>query len=902
MSYFKERSRFLHLLLQGLAAGFALAAGLAVVGTVAVFAILHHYSQDLPDLNRLSTYHPAVTTRFYTKEGEMFASYAVQRRNYVPLEDIPKKVRQAFIAAEDKNFYTHTGIDATGIIRAIVENVQNYGSKHSSLVGGSTITQQVVKNLLLTREKSISRKAKEAILAFKITRTFSKDRILELYLNDIYLGMGAYGVAAAAEEYFGKELRELSTEEIALLAAMPKAPAYYDPRKNYDGALGRRNYVINRMFEDGYLNQAEAERAKLEKIETAEQSAPTVSEAPYFAEEIRRELAEAYGVDTLYKGGLYVLTTLDPELQRYADDALRGALVAYDRRHGYRGAVATIRDMSDWENELKELIKKKAAPLVDDNQLVVVTNVLNDKAEIGFLGGDRGTIPFSDAKWAQKLTAAGAFGKVPQKMQDVLEKGDVIVVKPTGQDEAYSLVQVPLVNGAIVAMEPHTGRVLAMTGGYSFDKTVFNRATQAKRQPGSSFKPFVYLTALERGFSPNSIVMDSPIELPQGPGLPMWRPKNFNDEYLGPATLRTGIEKSRNVMTVRLAEAIGIDTILSTAHRFGLYKNAPRHLSIVLGSQEVTPLQMTNAYAMIANGGLKVEPSLVERVDDGQGKTMFRFDRRPCKMCVVNDIELLTPEETPLLNEPRERVLDPRVAYQMTSILQGVVQRGTAVAAKKLGVPLAGKTGTTNDSRDTWFVGFSSDLVVGVFIGYDQPKMMGKKETGGRVALPAFISFMEKALKKYPGKAFSVPQGIQFASVNAQTGDQALPWLQGGGAPMIQEAFITGGSIYIPGESAEPMDETRYQNQQAVTQPVEEPVTPAAAETINSGIPRMVSEEAFTYPSQNPASAVPAMANPGVRMMAVPPEQIPAQQKRDLGTAGTAVESTPAGTGTGGLY
>lgn len=898
MSYFKKRSPFLHALIQGLAAGFAIATGLAVVGTITVFAVIHHYSQDLPDLHRLSEYRPAVTTRLYTKDGDMFASYAVQRRNYVPLEDIPKKVRQAFISAEDKNFYSHTGIDATGILRAILENVQNYGKRHS-LVGGSTITQQVVKNLLLTNEKSLTRKIKEAILSFRITREFSKDRILELYLNDIYLGMGSYGVAAAAEEYFGKELRDLDTHEIALLAAMPKAPAYYDPRKNYDAALGRRNYVINRMFEDGYLNQAEAESAKLLKIETVEQSAPTVSDAPYFAEDIRRMLAEEFGNDTLYKGGLYVLTTLDQDLQKYADKALRDALVAYDRRHGYRGAVETLASLDGWQDKLKEIRKKKSVPLVEDQQLAVILNITNDKADIGLFNGQNGILPFSDVKWAQKVSAGGAYGKMPQKMQDVVSKGDVIIVAPTPTENAFSLVQAPAINGALVAMDPHTGRVLAMSGGYSFDKTVFNRATQAKRQPGSSFKPFVYLSALERGFSPNSVVMDSPIEIPQGPGLPLWRPKNYNDEYLGAATLRTGIEKSRNVMTVRLAQALGIETILSTAHRFDLYEKAPHHLSIVLGSQEVTPLQMTTAYAMIANGGLRVRPSLIERIDDGQGKTVYRFDRRPCKNCLVKDIESTEANIPPQISAPRERVLDPRVAYQMTSILEGVVQRGTATAAKRLGVPLAGKTGTTNDSRDTWFVGFSSNLVVGVFIGFDQPKNMGRKETGGRVALPAFVNFMQDATKKYPAKPFAVPEGIQFATVNAHTGDQSLPWLQVGG-PSIQEAFITGGSIYIPGESPEPTEEAVYQTDaqpqtagEAVeAQSIPQPQPPQQAYPY-------VSQDSFMRPGQMPQ---PQTDESAVRMTPASPDSFPAQQKRDLGEAPQQGEITPAGTGTGGIY
>ncbi|MFO1243138.1 MAG: penicillin-binding protein 1A [Rickettsiales bacterium] len=890
---FKKRHPLLHGLISGLAAGFGLATGIAVVGTFAVFAVIHHYSQDLPDLTRLSQYRPAITTRLYTEDGDMFASYAVQRRNYVPLEDIPKKVRQAFIAAEDKNFYTHTGIDAGGIGRAILNNVQHYGARHS-LVGGSTITQQVVKNLLLTKEKSLTRKIKEAILAFRITREFSKDRILELYLNDIYLGMGAYGVAAAGEEYFGKELRELKTEEIALLAAMPKAPAYYDPRKNYDAALGRRNYVINRMLEDGYLNQAEADNAKLAKIETVEQDVPTVTDAPYFAEEIRRTLAEQYGNDTLYKGGLYVMTTLDLELQNYADNALRQALEDYDRRHGYRGPIVSFENVDAWQDKLKEVLKKKTVPLVENHQLAVVLNVANDKADLGLIDGSDAVLPFTGAKWAQPVSKEGTFGKVPQKMQDVVKKGDVIVVRYDPEEKVYGLAQIPAINGALVAMDPHTGRVLAMSGGYSFDKTVFNRATQARRQPGSSFKPFVYLSALERGFAPNSIVMDSPIEISQGPGLPLWRPKNFNDEYLGAATLRTGIEKSRNVMTVRLAQAIGIDTILSTAHRFGLYENAPHHLSIVLGSQEVTPLQMTTAYAMIANGGLRVQPSLVERIDDGQGKTIYRFDQRPCSNCVMDDIER-AQGAYPVVSEPRERVLDPRVDYQMISILQGVVQRGTAVAAKKLGVPLAGKTGTTNESRDTWFMGFSSDLVVGVFIGFDQPKSMGRKETGGRVALPAFISFMEKALKKYPAHEFAVPEGIQFATINAHTGDQSLPWLQVGG-PTIQEAFVTGGSIYIPGETPEITDEATYQEAPsetetgAVTQPQQMPV---------SAYPN-VSEDTFMHPSQVQQSAPPRET--AVPMVPMNSDQMPAQQKRDLGPAPAAGTATPAGTGTGGIY
>lgn len=789
-----------------------------IFGFIAAALVFQHYSEDLPSFEKLAEYSPPVVTRLYAADGRLLAEYAKEKRIFVPLKAIPTRVIQAFIAAEDKNFYDHQGIDIYGIARAVTENIANYGSGRS-MVGGSTITQQVVKNFLLTNEKSFERKIKEAILAYRISKVYSKDKILELYLNEIYLGNGSYGVAAAALNYFNKSLDELTTEEAALLAAMPKAPSSYSPERNYEAAIKRRNYVIGRMLDDGYIDSVEAQRATMTPIEMEARSPDEIARADFFAEEVRRSLASMYGSNVLYEGGLTVKTTVNPELQTYADKALRNALMDYDRRFGYRGPVMQLKTADNWEVALPEATAKLEVPLYDDQHLAIVTAVENNKATVGLPDASKGTIALDELTWARKDLPGLSRGTEIKKAQDVLGVGDIVIVEPVekvkkaekeeAEEEgakvgaqaekniAYKLLQVPEVNGAMVVMDPHTGRVLAMAGGYSYIGSEFNRATQAKRQPGSAFKPFVYMTALENGFTPSTIILDEPIELPQGPGLPMWRPQNYGGEFLGPTTLRQGLEKSRNTMTVRLAQIVGLGRIIEMVSRLGVYHgDIPRNYSMVLGAAETTLLDMVTGYAQIANGGRKVEASIIERIDDRDGVIVFRRDNRECKGCELDQsapVAMLTPPE---IEDTREVVIDPRIAYQMTSLLEGVVQRGTATRAKAVGKPLGGKTGTTNDSRDVWFIGFSPDLVAGVYIGYDQPRTLGGKETGGKVALPAFVSFMTDALKDEPATPFRIPPGIMMVDVDRQTGLPPYAGVPTG--QTITESFVVGGPIFRP--------------------------------------------------------------------------------------------------------
>jgi len=770
-----------------------------ILGSMLLITAFYHFSRDLPDYGTLAEYNPSGMTRVYAASGKLMGEYAQEKRIFMPLVDMPRRVVNAFVAAEDKTFYHNQGIDPYGVARAVIENVKNLVRSNKSLVGGSTITQQVVKNMLLTSEKTFNRKIKEAILALRITTAYSKDKIMEIYLNEIYLGMGAYGVASAAQRYFDKTLDELTTEELALLAAMPKSPVGLDPRRNYDGAIARRNYVLDRMREDGYINVSEAERAKTADIKLGSRDDIETVRGGYFAEEVRRSLINSFGEDSVNKGGLYVKTTMNTKMQRQAERALRDALLSYDKRHGYRGPLERVpltKD-SNWQSELIEL--SKDVPVFDQQEVAIVLSVGKNSASIGRIDGSKGTIPFSGMSWAAKVNKVGIVGNAPKRATDVLKKGDVILTTPYSTDGKSSkrrLIQIPEVNGGLVAMEPHTGRVLAMSGGYnSFEH--FNRATQAKRQPGSCFKPFVYLAALERGFTPSTIIVDEPISVSQGPGKPLWTPKNYGGDFIGPATMRVGLERSRNIMTVKIAQMLDIERIVRIGKRFDIYDNPPGNYSMVLGANETTLLKLVTGYAMIANGGVKVASTLIDRVDDHNGKLLYKADKRICPNCVasrkIHNVALTSP---PQARDTRERVLDPRVAYQMTSILEGVVQRGTAQGAKVLGFPVAGKTGTTNDSRDAWFMGYTQDLVVGVYIGFDKPKSLGRKETGGKVALPAFVNFMKMVYEDRPKTDFRVPAGITKVKVDRYTGTPPLPWMQGG--QLITESFLEGGSIFVP--------------------------------------------------------------------------------------------------------
>ena len=746
--------------------------------------ILARFTQDLPDYRQLVGYQLPVVTRIHAGDGKIMTSFAKEDRAFVPIGVIPPLVRQAFISAEDKNFYHHVGIDPAGVMRAVVTNLRHVGGE-KRLVGASTITQQVAKNFLLTSEVSVERKIKEAILAFRIEQALSKDAILELYLNKIYLGSGSYGVAAAALDYFDKSLDELTLAEMAYLAALPKAPNNYNPATNLAGATERRNYVIDRMQGDGAIGASEAEVAKAQPLVVKPRKGPDAVEADYFLEEVRRELIAVYGEQGLYSGGLSVRTTMDSRLQEIADSSLAWGLEEYDRRRGgWRGPFARMASLYDWQAALAQVVPP---PGGEKFSLAVVLEVRSAKAGIGLVDGGAGTIPFEEMAWARRLLRDGSKGPVPTSAEQVLSPGDVVFVrKVPGKEGVWSLRQIPRVEGAIVALDPHTGRVLAMSGGWSYKISEYNRAIQASRQTGSSFKPFVFIAALDAGLTPSTRILDAPIEIDQGPGLPVWAPRNYKDEYLGPATMRVGLEKSRNLMTVRMAQYVGMDRVVDYARRFGVVRDMPPQYAMALGAGETTVLRMAAAYGVFVNGGKQIVPTLIDRVQDRTGKTLYRHDQRPCASCSG---EAWRGQLVPEIPDLRAQIADPVSSYQIVSMLEGVVKRGTAAAVgAKLKRPLAGKTGTTNESRDAWFVGFSPDLVVATYIGYDEPESLGKQETGSSVAAPVFARFMGEALADEPATPFRVPPGVRMVKVNHDTGARAAP----GDKNVIWEAFRAG--------------------------------------------------------------------------------------------------------------
>ncbi len=750
---------------------------------VAAGVLLQTFNADLPDYDSLAQYEPPVMTRIHAADGELMAEHAHERRLYLPIQAVPDLVKAAFLSAEDKNFYEHDGLDVAGILRAAVVNIRNRGSGKRP-VGASTITQQVAKNFLLTNEVSYERKIKEALLALRIEQAYSKDKIFELYLNEIYLGLGSYGVAAAALNYFDKPVNQLTIGEAAYLAALPKAPENYNPFRHEDRAVERRNWVVDRMVENGYIRASDGEAAKQSQlVVTPRTRGNYLFASEFFSEEVRRDLIDMYGSDKLYEGGLSVRTTLDPKLQVLARKALQDGLIRFDEQRGYRGPVTTIDISGDWGEPLGKLSGLSDVP---EWRLAVVLETASNSATVGLqpptLANDalsaertKGTIPLSQMKWARSgLSNVGS----------VLKPGDVVYVESVAdQPGTFRLHQPPEVQGAIIAMDPYTGRVLAMQGGFSFAESEFNRATQAWRQPGSAFKPFVYSAALDNGYTPSSVVMDAPIEIQAGNDV--WQPQNYGGKFYGPATLRTGIEKSRNVMTVRLAQDMGMPLIVEYAKRFGIYDNLAPYLPMAIGAGETTVLRLVTAYATIANGGRKIEPTLIDRIQDRFGRTIYQHDQRKCEDC---DAASWTGQPEPTLIDNREQVLDPMTAYQITSMMEGVVKRGTATIVQKVGKPIAGKTGTTNDEKDAWFVGFSPDLVCGVFIGYDKPRPMGRGQTGGHVAAPVFVEFMKAALRDAPPKEFQVPPGIDLIPIDRRTGLRA----QAGDPDVILEAFKPG--------------------------------------------------------------------------------------------------------------
>ena len=778
-----------------------------VAATAAVLWVFWTYGKDLPDYHQLAKYEPPVATRIHAGNGALIAEHATEKRVFMPVEAMPPLLIQAFLSAEDKAFYSHFGVDPRALFRAVVTNAMNYGTGRRP-IGASTITQQVTKNFLLTNEVSIDRKIKEAILSFRMERAFTKDQILALYLNEIYLGMGSYGVAAAALNYFDKSLDQLTLEEMAYLAALPKAPANYHPIRKTRAATIRRDWVLGEMQQNGFITGDEARRARAMPLQIARQSGFDSAEAPYFAEEVRREVVSRFGEDMLYAGGLSVRTTLDPELQHAARMALQRGLEALDRRQGWRGALAS----HTGDGDLDDILAKHEATMLEDHHAAYVTEVTKDQAQI-YVNGGRGRIPFQLAFWA--YPPRGEDGVRPQPLNDLrdaLAIGDIIMVQPPEgtpdlirdgfepQPGDYALSQRPSVEGAIVALDPHTGRLLAMSGGYNYLDSEFNRAVQALRQPGSAFKPFVYLAALDQGYNPTTRILDAPLVVDQGPGKPKWKPANYTRRFYGPSIMRVGIEKSRNLMTARLAMNLGMDEIGDYARKFGLNENLPPLLSMSLGAGETTLLRLTAAYGMLVNGGKKITPSLIDRVQDRNGKTIYRHDGRSCDACQSG---AGMGEEIPDLGDTREQLTSPASAFQMVSMLEGVIKRGTGRRISKLNLTLAGKTGTTNDNTNGWFIGFTPDLAVGVFVGYDTPRQLGKRETGSTVAVPIFGDFIAAAQAGRPVIPFRRPGGVTIIPVNAETGERVMP----GDEKAIYEVFKPGQRpggtlIDVPGSTA----------------------------------------------------------------------------------------------------
>lgn len=779
-----------------------------IIGLITIFSIIAYFGKDLPNHKKLKDYNPPVTTRLYSSNGKYLKEYAKEKRLFVPIEQIPDLVKNAFISAEDASFYDHIGVNPKAILMATLDNILAKISGRGSLRGASTITQQVAKNFLLTNEKTLTRKIKEAILSVRMTQTFTKDEILELYLNQIFLGNRSYGVASAALNYFNKSLDELTIEEVALLASLPKAPAKLDPTRNDQAeVLERRNWIIGRMVELGYIDEESGNKAKEVPIILKEKNIEEVSNGEFFSEEVRKEIVRLYGEDNLLEGGNVVITTLDPNLQEIADEYLKRGIESYDRKHGFRGPIDNLYGEIDFKNNWGTLINEykienkfrdtwdKAVVLDIDkkNERIIIgvkkveyddsyEKELEKNEFIKASNDDKllimGYIPLDNLKWAKKYISVDEVGPDIEKVEDLgLKVGDVVVVKKNNKvKNEYFLRQIPNVNGALLAMNPHNGEIVAMMGGYVDSQMDFNRATQAERQPGSVLKPFVYLTALENGYTPATIIIDEEIELDQGLDKPPYRPRNFESGvFYGPTTLRVALEKSRNVPAVRLASDIGLGKVTEVIRRFGINRRPRKIYSIVLGSTETNLLKMVRAYSMIVNGGKEIQPTMIEKIQDKEGKTIFKRDLSECKNCIVDKSFELEEIIIPTIVDNRKIITDSATAYQMTNLLEGVVQRGTAWRAKAINKAIGAKTGTTNDSNDAWFIGFSPDLVVGVYVGFDKPSTLGKNETGSSVAGPIFVNFMKNALKDKPSTPFRVPSTVNLVRIDTKTGYYPTP-------------------------------------------------------------------------------------------------------------------------------
>ena len=724
-----------------------------------VFSTLWYFSIGLPDYKKLSNYEPPISSRVYSENNKLIAEYALEKRLFIPFDSIPDKIINAFLSAEDKNFFSHPGIDAKGILRALIKNIRNI-TQNKRLEGASTITQQVAKNFLLTNEVSLKRKVKEAILAFRIERAYTKKRILELYLNQIYLGQGTYGIAAASLEYFDKSIKDLDYSEAALLAALPKAPSKYNPYKYPEVAKYRRDLVLENLEENKYITKNELSKLKDAKLKLNRRKIEIVNEANSYTEEVRRTVKNFYGFEKLYSEGLSISTPLKINYQIQALKSLRKGIEDYDRRQGWRGPIVNKIKNKNWKEiiaqyKLDPTLDWHLAEIISLDDTKILFETIDKKKEI-----IKGNLDINNIKWT-----------IPKNklIKDIHKIGDIIFVK---KKTNWLIKQYPIVNGGIVVLEPFTGDVLALVGGFNFKTSEFNRVTQAKRQPGSAFKPIVYASALENGFAPNSIILDAPFVERQGVGLKNWKPENYGKKFYGPTTLRKGIEYSRNLMTIRIAKVLGIDEILNLSKKLNIYDEIPELLSVSLGAAETTLINLTSAYASFVNGGIKIEPKLISRIQDRRGKTIFQEKNRKCVGCdkfIIDEINL------PEIKSTNKKIISEETAYQMTSILQGSVERGTAKKLKTLRVPLAGKTGTTNDNFDAWFIGFSSNLVIGVYVGFDSPKTLGKNETGSKAALPIFKDFVENTLYREDFKDFEIPENIYLTSLNYDTG--AKSWL-----------------------------------------------------------------------------------------------------------------------------
>jgi len=731
---------------------FILVLSLGLLSGFLILAVLWAFSNNLPDYKFLKGYKPPVSSKVYSGKGELVNDFSTEKRIFVPFNAISEKIINSFLSAEDKNFYSHPGVDAKGVLRAIINNISNIASSRR-LEGASTITQQVAKNFLLTNEVSLNRKIKEAILAFRIERALSKERILELYLNQIYLGGGAYGVASASLEYFDKSISELNYDEAALLAALPKAPSRYNPYMNIELAKFRRDLVLKNLYDNNYIDKIEYEKFLKKKIILKKRKKTFTEDTSYYVEDIRKDVVDKLGFDKVYKQGLNISTPINLNLQKIAIESLREGLISYDKRKGWRGPLLRNKKLKNWRDALNKFKLEKSI----NWNLAIIKKINKFYIEIETENKLNGIIEYENISWIKK------------EFSEILKIGDIVYVENINNN-LFALKQLPLVNGGIVVMDPFTGRVLALSGGFSFKKSEFNRATQASRQPGSAFKPFIYALALENNYTPSTLILDAPLVLEQGYDLKMWKPENYGKKFYGPSTLRTGLEKSRNLMTVRIAQDLGLKKIVNFSKKLGIYDNPSELLSISLGSAETTLLKLTSAYSSFVNGGKLVKPIMIDRIQDSEGNTILNNEKRKCVNC--NQISYLS-KNYPQIEDEFPQIFSAETAYQMTSILEGAIQNGTGKNLKDLNLDLGGKTGTTNSNTDTWFVGFTSKLAIGVYVGSDNPKSLGKYETGAKTALPIFKNFVKNAVKKEDARPFKVADNIIMRVVDPVTGKKA---------------------------------------------------------------------------------------------------------------------------------